>query len=390
MATAPTIVSTLNGFASLSRYGLASCAAGFGERGCGSWATQRDRPDLVRSQYAVGYLNFTPAAIVGTPGAWEALADTYAVGYADGGPGANWLWWKEAKARCFALSTCEALTCKSFKCTLRASRTQLASSTSGETTHIKPIVPTPPDAGSVIDELSLLLTAGRTSDNTAAVARARFERVYAATGGDAAEAAREAQQVLLAAPEFSISNEHVTPVDAPTRAAPPPRSGNRPFKGIVVLFLHGGADTWNLLVPHSECERHIGKDLYAEYSSTRTNLALKASELLPIDVRNGTQPCNTFGVHHKMKELARLYSLGDAAFVANVGQMVESIDNKDEFRSGRKRHPPSMFAHNFAQRSAQNVHAQMGGNAKGVLGRLLDHVTSESGGAYSPGDRSAP
>lgn len=267
---------------------------------------------------------------------------------------------------------------------MRATRTDLGSS-QGEVTHIKPIVSTPPDAARVIEELSLLLTAGRMSDNTAAIARARFERVYAATGGDAAEAAREAQQLLLASPEFSISNEHITPIDAPTRATSPPRSGTRPFKGIVVIFLHGGADTWNLLVPRSECERHVGKDLYAEYVSTRTNLALKESELLPIEVSNGTQPCNGFGIHHEMKELRRLYSLGDAAFVANVGQMVESIANKDEFRSGRKRHPPSMFAHNFAQRSAQNVHAQMGSNAKGVLGRLLDHVTSESGGAYSPG-----
>ena len=59
-----------------------------------------------------------------------------------------------------------------------------------------------------MDELSLYLTSGRISDNTASVAKARFERVYAATAGDSAEAAREAQQLLLASPEFAISNEH--------------------------------------------------------------------------------------------------------------------------------------------------------------------------------------
>ena len=221
MATAPTIVSTLNGFASLSRYGLVSCAGGFGERRCSNWATQRDQPEVVRLRYAHGYLNFTPVAVAGLPKAWETLLDTFSRGFPDGGCGSElcstYLTLKVAKARCFAESTCEAVTCRGRSCQMRATRTDLGSS-QGEVTHIKPIVSTPPDAARVIEELSLLLTAGRMSDNTAAIARARFERVYAATGGDAAEAAREAQQLLLASPEFSISNEHITPIDAPTRA----------------------------------------------------------------------------------------------------------------------------------------------------------------------------
>ena len=40
-------------------------------------------------------------------------------------------------------------------------------------------------------------------------------------------------------------------------------------------------------------------------------------------ITTSRQPCATFAIHHKLPELRRLYEAGDAAFVANIGQMVE-------------------------------------------------------------------
>ena len=90
----------------------------------------------------------------------------------------------------------------------------------------------------------------------------------------------------------------------------------------------------------------------------------------------GTQPCDTFGVYPKLTEVQSLYAGGELAFVANIGALVEPL-TKDEYNSGAKEVPPSLFAHNIIQRSAQNVHAQQA-DAKGVLGRMAD-VLSEDG-----------
>ena len=86
----------------------------------------------------------------------------------------------------------------------------------------------------------------------------------------------------------------------------------------------------------------------------RTNAALPKSELLEIQVPEGTQPCNTFGVHHKLEALQKAYTKGDAAFFANIGAMVEPV-NKTEYQKKLKRLPPSLFAHNVMQRSMVNM-----------------------------------
>ena len=65
---------------------------------------------------------------------------------------------------------------------------------------------------------------------------------------------------------------------------------------------------------------------------------------------------------------------GDAAFVAGIGPLVERV-TKEEYAARAKKLPPSLFAHNINQRSAQNVHAQQA-DAKGVLGRMADVLSS--------------
>ena len=114
----------------------------------------------------------------------------------------------------------------------------------------------------------------------------------------------------------------------------------------VVLFLHGGADTYNILVPHSNC---AAVDLYAEYSAVRGDLSLTQSELLSISVPSGSQPCDTFGIHPKLPLVQQLYADGDLAWIANVGALAEPI-SKEEVKSGTKVKPLNLFAHNSQRR----------------------------------------
>ena len=54
------------------------------------------------------------------------------------------------------------------------------------------------------------------------------------------------------------------------------------YKAIIVIYMHGGCDSWNSLVPHSQCTANNNKDMYAEYASVRAEVKLAKSALLPI------------------------------------------------------------------------------------------------------------
>ena len=140
----------------------------------------------------------------------------------------------------------------------------------------------------------------------------------------------------------------------------------------MVLFLAGGADTWNLVVPVAGCGAH---DLHAKYEAARGAAAVAKESLHAIDVPAGTQPCTTFGVHEKLPAVASLYAAGDAAFVANVGTLVEPL-SKHEFNKKTKARPASLFAHNTQVATTQDGHAG-GGKTKGVLGRVVEALASQ-------------
>jgi hypothetical protein len=87
----------------------------------------------------------------------------------------------------------------------------------------------------------------------------------------------------------------------------------RPYKAVIVIFMNGGADSYNFLVPHSECN---GKDLYQEYKDIRGEAALdKTDDLLLIDndlQQTKPQPCAKFGIHHTLTAVRDAYNDGDA------------------------------------------------------------------------------
>ena len=99
------------------------------------------------------------------------------------------------------------------------------------------------------------------------------------------------------------------------------------YRAIVCLFLAGGNDSFNLLVPHSGAS-DTHDDAYAEYAESRGALALSKESLLRIDPLN--TPGRRFGVHPSMPRLAELFDRGHAAFVANTGTLVEPLADRSE------------------------------------------------------------
>ena len=245
--------------------------------------------------------------------------------------------------------------------------------------------PTNATAGLVAD-LSLLLTAGKLTDRSKRLIANAYDSRFAETSSTP-EALKMAEQLMLAAPEFHTTNL-MQPSDE-TRAAPEALSNKtdeRAYKAIVVVFLAGGLDSFNLLMPHSGCKTNTDRlnfgcdadDYFCEYEDVRgVGVALKREEVQIISslLSPVEQPCVNMSIHPNLPLMKQLYDEGDAVFVAGVGSLVEPL-SKAQYEAKAKRFPPGLFAHNIQQRCAQNLHADYG-SAKGILGRITAALESQ-------------
>jgi hypothetical protein len=105
-------------------------------------------------------------------------------------------------------------------------------------------------------------------------------------------------------------------------------------------MLIGGADSWNMIVPVSNCAT---SDQYAEYVEARGANHLPLTNLTLIDATSSDQDCNTFGVNHAFDDLVQLYNEGDALFLANTGILGTKCTKHDDWNGIQK---VQLFAHN--------------------------------------------
>lgn len=149
-------------------------------------------------------------------------------------------------------------------------------------------------------------------------------------------------------------------------AAPASGAAND-HKALVCVFLTGGNDSFNTLVPTTAGE-------YGNYLASRSNIALPApgaaGGVLPINSLN--TPGRTFGVHPSMSALQSLFNSQKAAFVANVGTLVEPIPDVAAYNSGRFELPKSLFSHTDQQAEWQTSLPQQVSALTGWAGRMAD------------------
>ena len=108
------------------------------------------------------------------------------------------------------------------------------------------------------------------------------------------------------------------------------------YKALVCLFLLGGNDGNNTVVPYDE---------YASYQAVRgASLNLAKDSLLKVGAASQKA---AFGLHPALAEIHPLYEQGKLAVVANVGPLAEPI-TREEYAAGAPR-PDSLFSHNDQQ-----------------------------------------
>lgn len=110
------------------------------------------------------------------------------------------------------------------------------------------------------------------------------------------------------------------------------------YKALVCIFLNGGNDASNLIVPYDSG--------YAGYASARSVLALPQSNLLPLSPR--TSDGRAWALHPGLSDLHSLFGAGRMALLANVGTLVEPT-TKAQYEARSVRLPPQLFSHNDQQ-----------------------------------------
>jgi uncharacterized protein (DUF1501 family) len=106
------------------------------------------------------------------------------------------------------------------------------------------------------------------------------------------------------------------------------------YKALVCIFLYGGNDTNNMIVP-------LDSAGYANYAQTRSYLALPQAQLLPLATASGAPQ---YGLHPALPGLQSLWATGQLAVVANVGTLVQPL-TKAEYLLTSTLKPESLFSH---------------------------------------------
>jgi uncharacterized protein (DUF1501 family) len=151
------------------------------------------------------------------------------------------------------------------------------------------------------------------------------------------------------------------------------------YKALVCIFLFGGNDSNNLIVP-------MDTSRFSLYQTARGNpsmggLALAQSSLV-------TLAPGTYGMHPSAKELAGLYNSNNLAVLANVGTLIKPFSSKTEYINRTTQAPDNLFSHSDQQDQWQTVQLS-GVPSTGWAGRMAD-VIKAAGSASGCFNQSFP
>ena len=141
------------------------------------------------------------------------------------------------------------------------------------------------------------------------------------------------------------------------------------YKALVCIFLFGGNDSNNLIVP-------ITNAAYQQYAvargdQARGGLTLAQNSLLPLNGGN-------YGLHPQAAEIKSLYNSNNLAILANVGTLVKPFSSKLDYFNGTVPAPENLFSHADQQDQWQTV-KMSGVQTSGWAGRMADLLVAGPG-----------
>ena len=145
------------------------------------------------------------------------------------------------------------------------------------------------------------------------------------------------------------------------------------YKALVCIFLSGGNDSHNMVVPLTASQ-------FTAYKSARGSLALPDTNgaLVAVEDRNGTP----YGLNPGMVALQPLWNQGALAVLANTGMLVQPV-TRQQVLTAAAPVPTNLFSHaDQIQQMQSGVPSASGGTGWG--GRAADMVVSMNGTSRFP------
>ena len=152
------------------------------------------------------------------------------------------------------------------------------------------------------------------------------------------------------------------------------------YKALVCVFLSGGNDSFNLIVPNDTAR-------YAVYAASRGAMAIARDQLVPITVL-GAPAGQTYGLHPscatdpQYSGLVDIFGQGHGAFLVNTGTLQQPT-TKTQYLTPGYPVPPQLFSH--ADQQAQWQYGQPAANGTvGWGGLVADRLNVFNAGATIP------
>lgn len=154
-------------------------------------------------------------------------------------------------------------------------------------------------------------------------------------------------------------------------------AGADDYKAIVCVFMYGGNDYANTLVPYDTAS-------YNAYQQLRPSLAYARSNLNATALKPVSAPIDRFGATHEyalapeLSPLLPLFDSGKMGVVLNIGTLIQPT-TKLQYKNRSVPLPPKLFSHNDQQSVWQSSSPE--GAASGWGGRMGDLFASGNGNA---------
>lgn len=136
------------------------------------------------------------------------------------------------------------------------------------------------------------------------------------------------------------------------------------YKALVCIFLYGGNDSLNMLVPLEGEQRSL-------YEQSRQNLAVAS----PITLNTATQFAGGVGLHPSLSPIQRVFNESNLAFVGGVGTLLAPTTYND-YKNNAVVLPKHLFSHNDQQASWMYGREKQSLNS-GWGARLLERLNQQ-------------
>jgi len=138
------------------------------------------------------------------------------------------------------------------------------------------------------------------------------------------------------------------------------------YKALVCVFLLGGNDGFNMIVPAEG-------NAYTDYAQARSSLALSPADLIALNTP--ASDGQIYGFDAGCPELAGLFESGNLAVLSNVGTLIQPT-TAAQARAGSVALPPQLFSH-VDQQTAWMTGIPQSLDRIGWAGRIADALIAQ-------------